>query len=417
MTLTLDELIERAESVQDFEKQDVTDRIESLTEQDCHELKRRQKPLKRLTEHIRQLQQDLKQEFVERDEMIEIALACFIAHLPMILLGPPGTAKSMVLRRLSYGLGLQSTPLTIQKLSETMLRELEFSKARGGEGTSGAERAATAANPDPNAATDGNGSVQRGRRYYEVLLTRYSTSDEVLGPAHLEMMIHRAVFYRQTTGLLPEAEVAFLDEIFKANSAILNALLSIVNERLFYNAGVPVRVPLCMIFGASNEVPREEELWALFDRFPVRVICRPVEDSKTLLKKAWTQAYDGLLPKDEEATSNGKHIPWRASVNHFRLLFRATHVLYGGRTMLDGGDKFFHAYCDPFDSLKREFLISDRSAFLLYRAACALALLRGNERTPQATELEVFKYCFRDTESAPSLADAVDERIRRYPKF
>ncbi len=77
-------------------------------------------------------------------------------------------------------------------------------------------------------------------------------------------------FYRQTTGLLPEAHVAFLDQIFKTNPAILNALLSVLNERSFYNAGQPVRVPLCMCFGACGSTPGEEDLWVLYDRWGYR---------------------------------------------------------------------------------------------------------------------------------------------------
>lgn len=77
-------------------------------------------------------------------------------------------------------------------------------------------------------------------------------------------------YVRQTDGYLPQATVAFIDEIFKANSAILNTLLTILNERLFDNGAVRVRVPLLCLVGASNELPESEELDALYDRFLVR---------------------------------------------------------------------------------------------------------------------------------------------------
>jgi MoxR-like ATPase len=86
-------------------------------------------------------------------------------------------------------------------------------------------------------------------------------------------------YVRQTRGYLPEAEVAFIDEIFKANSAILNTLLTLVNERLFYNGSARVRVPLLTAVAASNELPESEELDALYDRFLVRRAVRQVSSA------------------------------------------------------------------------------------------------------------------------------------------
>lgn len=77
-------------------------------------------------------------------------------------------------------------------------------------------------------------------------------------------------YVRQTDGYLPQATVAFIDEIFKANSAILNTLLTILNERLFDNGAVRAQVPLLCLVAASNELPESEELDALYDRFLVR---------------------------------------------------------------------------------------------------------------------------------------------------
>jgi len=406
--LTIGELDERAHNVEDFDDEAVTARILSFTEEDLNELSKHRGLVTTLVDDLRGLQKEMTEELVDRDVAIELALACFIAHLNMVFLGPPGTAKSLVVRRLSYGLGLQSRPVTVEELNRSIQDILQLLKSASGD------------DPDVDGTVDPESDS--GRRYYEVLLTRYSTSDEILGPANLQLMIRRAMFFRQTTGLLPEADVAFLDEIWKANSAILNALLSISNEKIFYNAGQPVRVPLCMIFGASNEVPREEELWAMYDRFPIRVMCEPVDNSRLLLKKAADQARRSLFAENGSEGGKRKAVQRLATVNHFRLLFRALYGHFGPESSLEGFDpdsaqnsdhKFARAFCDTFDALKREFQISDRSLHSLYRLALALALLRGNPR-PESTELDVFKYCFYEPETAPALCDAVDQRISRY---
>ena len=106
-------------------------------------------------------------------------------------------------------------------------------------------------------------------KYFERLLTRFSVPEELFGPLSMRAL-ENDEYVRQVEGYLPTAEVAFVDEIFKANSAILNTLLTILNERLFDNGSTRSRVPLLCLVGASNELPESEELDALYDRFLVR---------------------------------------------------------------------------------------------------------------------------------------------------
>jgi MoxR domain in the MoxR-vWA-beta-propeller ternary systems len=95
-------------------------------------------------------------------------------------------------------------------------------------------------------------------------------SDGNHGRSNLIAALEQDRFARVITGKLPEAEFAFVDEVFKANSAILNSLLAVINERVFHNDGAPVACPLVTMFGASNELPEGRDLEALFDRFLLR---------------------------------------------------------------------------------------------------------------------------------------------------
>ena len=98
---------------------------------------------------------------------------------------------------------------------------------------------------------------------------RFSVPEELFGPLSMRGL-ENDEYVRQTNGYLPTAEVAFVDEIFKANSAILNALLTLLNERLFDNGHSRLKVPLLTLIAASNELPESEELDALYDRFLIR---------------------------------------------------------------------------------------------------------------------------------------------------
>eukprot|EP00980_Cylindrotheca_fusiformis_P003786 scaffold834_cov123-Cylindrotheca_fusiformis.AAC.33 len=135
----------------------------------------------------------------------------------------------------------------------------------------------------------GTGKSVLGRRlarlcngaFFQRLLTRFTTPDELFGPLSLQSL-ENDEYRRCTSGFLPTASIAFLDEIFKANSAILNTLLTILNERKFDNAGGQEACPIRCVVGASNELPESEELAALFDRFLIRKEVHPLSDNGLL---------------------------------------------------------------------------------------------------------------------------------------
>lgn len=179
-------------------------------------------------ELLQRIRTELKARFIERDELVDGALLALIARQHMLVIGPPGTAKSMLARELCGRIG---------------------------------------------------------GRYFEWLLTKFTTPEEIFGPISLPAL-EKGEYKRITANKIPEADVAFLDEIFKSNSAILNSLLTILNERRFYQGTQIEDVPLCTLVAASNELPEEEELGALYDRFLLRFTVGYVERDdhfKTLL--------------------------------------------------------------------------------------------------------------------------------------
>src|SRR5215204_5167770 len=168
---------------------------------------------------------------VEREALVEMVALSAVAEEHVLVIGPPGTAKSEAVRRIA--------------------------RATGGQ-------------------------------YFEDLLGRFTEPSEIFGPGDLHKLKDGLV-ETDTLGMLPEAELAFLDEVFKGSTAILNTLLGILNERVFRRGHTLVRCPLRVCVGASNALPEDDSLAAFSDRFLVRVFVDPVPDPRLeeLLEAGW----------------------------------------------------------------------------------------------------------------------------------
>lgn len=176
--------------------------------------------LKSVRQRIKKLLDFLNTGLYEKEEAIRLALLSAVAGESIFFLGPPGTAKSMISSRIHHAF--------------------------------------------------------KGTKYFEYLMNEFSTPDEIFGSVKLKGL-DEGIYEKNTTGYLPEAHIAFLDEIWKSGPAILNTLLTIINEKKFRNGTDVKKVPLQILLAASNELPKEKAgLEALYDRFIIRTMVNPV---------------------------------------------------------------------------------------------------------------------------------------------
>ena len=248
-----------------------------------------------------------------------------------------------------------------------------------------------------------------GNDYFEYMLTKFTEPSELIGPIDLVK--------------LPMARIAFLDEIFKSNSAILNTLLTIINERKFYQDGRPVPVKLKMLFAATNMVPEFEELAALRDRFALKIESLPVKD----------QHIDALLEKGVQNELNKalNRRPWanQASLDDFLKLRRYLYLLMAGvsegagsgedesRVQRDReryfGDELFDLFKRVIRTLEREnrVVVSDRKVIKLYQLIRARALLfHGGE--VRLEDLSLLRYLGDRNEDFGAIREKVDALLR-----
>jgi len=319
--------------------------------------------VERARERIQRVRDTLRRYFVGKGELIDLIVVCAAAQEPLLLVGRPGTAKSDLIVKFAQAIGVS------------------------------------------------------GDDYFEYMLTKFTEPAEIVGPIDLEEL--RAGRYRRRAeGKLPTAQVAFLDEIFKSNSAILNVLLTILNERKFYQDGKPVPVHLKMLFAATNDVPELAELAALRDRFTLKVESQSVKDEQ----------FDALVERgvmNEVLHARGDR-PWAnvAALDDFLVVKAYLDHLLGGSATRAGGDpvaedraRYFPAdtwglFRRVLRTLEREekLFVSDRRLIKLYRLLRTRAfLLHGGEVGPD--DLTLLRYVGETPEDFATLPAKVDQLL------
>ncbi|MCY0990393.1 MULTISPECIES: AAA family ATPase [Nannocystis] len=295
---------------------------------------------RRLQDGARQLEQ----QFLGKEEIIRLLFISALAGEHMVMVGPPGTAKSAIVRAFAQVIDA---------------------------------------------------------RFFDYLLTRFTEPNEIFGPVDIQAF-RQGTYRRRIEKMLPEAEVVFLDEIFKANSAILNSLLTLVNARRFTHGTSTVRVPLISLFAASNEVPTDEALSAIFDRFLLRVRCDYLD----------SYHFRGLLQKGIQL-----EVQQMADQQVGRKVATAAELLtiqrdFGSHVKMS--EEFLTTFKGMVFQIRSEGIgLSDRRVVKLLKVFASSALFDGRDHVTDA-DLFILRHVWNTPEQEEILQEIVGPVLDRW---
>jgi MoxR-like ATPase len=301
--------------------------------------------LLRIGQKLREIARALDQRYLDKSEVVRMLLVTLVAGEHMLIVGPPGTAKSALVRHLA-------------RLIDA--------------------------------------------RYFEYLLTRFSEPNEIFGPVDIKAF-REGTFVRRVDAMLPDADLVFLDEIFKSNSAILNALLSILNERRFFTGSANIRVPLCSLFGATNEIPNDDALGAIFDRFLVRTLSENLDSFH--FHGLIERGIQGEIAELERANEVSKPLVSVAEIR--KLQSRLSQFL-------QFPEEFLARYKGFIFQIRSEGVsISDRRVVKLLKLFAASAVIDGRPSVNDG-DFFVLRHVWNSVDQIPLLDDIVGPVLEKH---
>ena len=303
-----------------------------------------------MKERIKSILFAINKGIFEKDTELSMSLLAALAGESVILLGPPGVAKSMIARRLKFAFKDSSN--------------------------------------------------------FEYLMSRFSTPDEIFGPVSISKLKDADKYERTIDGYLPTADVVFLDEIWKAGPAIQNTLLTVINEKLFRNGEKEINLPLKLLVAASNELPTQGEgLEALWDRFLIRIECSNIRDEKAFNSMLLnTDDEEDITISQDIQISNEEYKDWSDSIDKILVpesILKCINYIrkYLGIVVLDNSDEHHNVY------------VSDRRWKKIVRLLRTSAFVNDRDSVSHADLVPIYNCLWQEPEEVNGIRDIVIRAI------
>lgn len=298
-----------------------------------------------MLERFKQLLGEMNRGIYEKETEISLSLLAALAGESIILLGPPGVAKSMVARQL-----------------KTAFRDAQS---------------------------------------FEYLMSRFSTPDEIFGPVSIQKLKTSDTYERAVEGYLPTADVVFLDEIWKAGPAIQNTLLTVINEKIFRNGNREMHLPLKLLVAASNELPAKGEgLEALWDRFVIRIESRPIKLEKNFRAMLLEVKSEERRVNNSNAITAEEYAEWTERIDKIGVKIEVLDAISAIR-------KSLRAVNVDEAAERRNIYVSDRRWKNIVRLLRTSAFMQDREEVDICDLLPIYHCLWQEPEERDAIRNIV----------
>lgn len=302
-----------------------------------------------IKDRIRELLQWISVGIYGKECIISKALLCALAGESMFILGPPGTAKSLIARRLK--------------------------------------------------------SIFKDAKAFEYLMSRFSTPDEIFGPVSIAKLKNEDKYERLVTDYLPDASIVFLDEIWKAGPAIQNSLLTAINERIYKNGLSLIKLPMKVLIAASNELPEEGQgLEALWDRFLIKIVTNSIDDESLFFDMVKANSSSEIMLPDSLLISDDEYLSWQEEIRKVAIPDDVCNIVSCIRKRLAKES-------EKDEYQKSDFYVSDRRWRKIFHLMQTSAFVNGRS-TIDITDCLVLIHClWSHTDHIPIIISCVCRSI------